>query len=413
MVSSLFTFLRNKAFLWSLALCILTLPFQIKVLVFETQWGHGLANPYTSFYASAFDIALVLASLSFLIFEKKKPFHLPPLPLILFISLAAISVLISPYQDTLFHFLLVLKLVEGLLFFTLLKEVTHKDLLIKCFVAVMSTEALWALGQLLFQQDFGLQALGESVLSESTANLAKFSIAGTEFIRGYGSFPHPNILGGFLVLSIWLSFQSPFKKNEKTAILILQFLGLLATFSRSALLALLLVTLFTSMGKSFFKKKIRYAVLSILILSLGLFFVLRGFNFLNDPAVLERIAGFAYTWEMIKAYPFGVGFSHFTLFLDTVSPVALQPWEYQPVHNIFLLSLAELGLPFSILFLSGCAYSIKKKPKLGGVALMLITLGLFDHYLLTQDQGRFFLLFALSLLTMKEADFHKTSADPK
>ncbi len=413
MVSSLFTFLRNKAFLWSLGLCILTLPFQVKVLLFETQWGHGLANPYASIFVSAFDVALLLASTSFLIFEKKKKWTLPPLPLILFISLAALSLIISPYHDDVFHFLLVLKLGEALLFYTLLKQLSSKELLIKLFTGVMSVEALWALGQVLFQQDFGLQILGETALSASTANLARFSIGNLEFIRGYGSFSHPNVLGGFLAISIFLSLHSTLKKNEKTALLTIQFLGLLATFSRSALLALLLATFLTNTAKKLFQtKKIRLAFLTGALLALGLFTLLRGLDFLSDPALLERLNGYHYAWEMIKNYPLGVGFSHFTLFLDNIATSALQPWEYQPVHNIFVLTLAELGIPFFILLLAGCAYSIKTKPVLAAPLLILVIIGLFDHYLLTQDQGRFLLIFALSLLTMKEAVHHKTSADP-
>jgi len=413
MVSSLFTSLRNKAFLWSLGLCILTLPFQIKVLLFETQWGHGLANPYTSIFISIFDLSLLLASLSFLFFEKKKNFTLPPFLLILFICIAGLSLLISPYQDDTFNFLLILKLGEALLFYKLLQAQANKSFLINIFIIVMCVEAVWALGQVLLQQDFGLQLMGETVLSSSTANLARFSISGLEFIRGYGSFSHPNVLGGFLALSIFLSFQSSFNRKEKKILVILQFLGLLSTFSRSALLALVVASFFTETSKNFFQtKKIRLIFLGVSSLVLLLFCLLRGLDFLSDPALLERIRGYTYAWEMIKAYPFGVGFSHFTLFLDTVATSALQPWEYQPVHNIFILSFAELGIPFSLVFLAGCAYSIKSKPVIGAALLILLVIGFLDHYLLTQDQGRFLFIFALSLLTMKAAQRHKTSVDP-
>lgn len=392
MVSNLFTFLRNKAFLLSLVLCILTLPFQIKFLSFEAAWGNGFTNPYTSVFFSAFDFSLLLAALSYLVFERKKKLLQPPIILLLFVTLATISIIISPYEDSLFHLLLTIKLLELILFLTLLKQAPSRLLLVKIFIGVMSVQAIWALGQALLQQDFGLQILGEPSLDQATPHLARFG----EFIRGYGSFPHPNILGGFLALSILLTFQTSIEKKSKITLIVLQCLGLLATFSRSALLALALVSL---MQKHRFRKWFSLGAAVLLVL----FFAARGINFLQDPAFLERLSGYQIALDMILAYPFGVGLSHFTLYMDSVSVVALMPWDYQPAHNVLLLLLAEIGIASTLVLSGGVFYALRKNPQYLAPALLLAVIGVFDHYWLTQDQGRAFLILVFVFWQFKKA----------
>jgi len=421
MVSNLFTFLRNKGFTWSLALCILTLPFQLKILAFETEWGKGFTNPYTSIYFSLFDCALLLSAFFFLIYERKKAAASASSPLLLlFAVLAIFSFFFTPYDDSLFHLLLVVKLLELILFYHLLTKVQDKEFLSRIFIYIVSVEGIWAFLQVLFQRDFGLQILGEPNLAAAAPNLARFTWGSWEFIRGYGTFPHPNILGGFLALGILLTFLNKnISGRQKIVLLILQFLGLLSSFSRSALLALLLVILVTGFEKKFFQKQKTLILFGLGAgLLLTLFFVMRGSTLLEDPAFLERLNGYSYAWSLIQAHPWGVGFSHFTLFLDSVSSLPLMPWEYQPVHNVFLLLLSELGwLSFALLLGAALAQlyqKIKTRTLLWGAALLLLIIGFFDHYLLTLDQGRFLAIFVLAILSFKrEGNSDKNPADPQ
>ncbi len=397
-----------------MALCLLALPLQLKFLAFEVDWGKGFSNPYTSIYFSFFDATLLLSSLIFLFFEKKQNKEISsPFLLLLFVFLAVFSLFLSPYHDSLFHLLLTVKLLELILFYHLLTKAPDKSFLSRFFIYVISAEGLWAFLQVLIQSDFGFQLLGEPNLASTLPHLARFTWGSWELIRGYGTFSHPNILGGFLALSIYLSFLSEnIPSRQKNILLAVQFLGLLSTFSRSALLALLLVVFVTGIETKFFQKQKTLALVGLgMGILLLLFFVMRGFSFLEDPAFLERLSGYSIAWELIKAHPFGVGFAHSTLFLDSVAPLPFMPWEYQPVHNILLLLLVELGWPSLLLLPLAIRF---KKNLYWGAAILLLIIGLFDHYLLTLDQGRFFAVFALALLAIKtEASPDKTPVDPQ
>ena len=47
---------------------------------------------------------------------------------------------------------------------------------------------------------------------------------------------------------------------------------------------------------------------------------------------------------MLYANPLGIGLSNFTLAMPDYTFIKLAPWEYQPVHNIYMLLANETGL---------------------------------------------------------------------
>ena len=63
-------------------------------------------------------------------------------------------------------------------------------------------QSLLAIFQFLKQKSIGFIFLKESFLSPEKYGVAKITIDGNIYIRAYGFFPHPNILGGFLLFSI-------------------------------------------------------------------------------------------------------------------------------------------------------------------------------------------------------------------
>ncbi|MEK9151696.1 MAG: O-antigen ligase family protein [Patescibacteria group bacterium] len=63
--------------------------------------------------------------------------------------------------------------------------------------------------QFISQKSIGLSVLKESIFSVYDPGVAKIIINGDVFIRAYGLFPHPNILGGFLAISLLVTMAYP------------------------------------------------------------------------------------------------------------------------------------------------------------------------------------------------------------
>lgn len=158
-----------------------------------------------------------------------------------------------------------------------------------------------------------------------------------------------------------------------------------------------------------FKKKqrfIRRLLLFFFIVSLFYcFIVLLDFGSLSFQRrmVLNRAA-----WEMVRSSPlFGVGLNNFIPRLPEFWRSVEAIRFLQPVHNIYLLVGAELGVFGGIGVIGGIGKTILKvyKEKRWPVfwALMAIfLLGLFDHYWLTLQQNQLLLAIILGLAWKQE-----------
>jgi O-antigen ligase len=142
----------------------------------------------------------------------------------------------------------------------------------------------------------------------------------------------------------------------------------------------------------------------------------RGVNFLKDPGVIERVEGYKLSFEMLKQNPLGIGYNHYTLFMDQWSQTNLMPWEYQPVHNGFMLILIEQGwigfflLSILTLYIFSKLYQKRKKLLTRGqrfkkrilmvcfISLFLISL--FDHYLITLQQGQYLVVMIFAVASV-------------
>lgn len=240
----------------------------------------------------------------------------------------------------------------------------------------ITAQALIAVVQTLSGSTIGLWILGERSFTITTAGIAKFDFYGREFLRPYATFPHPNVLAGYLlVTAVLLSGKKAFWPVVVSAV------GITLAMSRTAITAGFVMLLLLAQRKW----KI-FALIIILLLSPVLFTRFSSiFNF-DSISLLRREELLGAAWELFLKNPFfGIGLNNFIPAL--ADNLVTGPSRFlQPVHNIFLLTLAEsglFGLAGLIIFM---AYPLIKSRNFC-IWLTIIFLGLFDHYFLTLPQG--------------------------
>ena len=156
-----------------------------------------------------------------------------------------------------------------------------------------------------------------------------------------------------------------------------------------------------------FAKQFSFA-LAVIIFWLAIFYpvFMARFNFSNRleaKSISERKGQYAEALSFIKSNPIlGVGPGAYTYALYKKYPTLLA-WEYQPVHNIYLLALVEIGLAgflfLFFLFKHLFVIIIKNNLIYIPVILTLFFVGFFDHWLWSMYTGivLFWLIVGLGL----------------
>lgn len=270
------------------------------------------------------------------------------------------------------------------------------------------TQSMVAVGQFVAKHSLGLKLLGESYLDREVLGLAKINLSQETFLRAYGTLPHPNILGGFqlfaifITLSFYLENCSIFSKKTYRIILLGQGVGLLLSFSRTAALGALILALVVLTFKKITRHSITKTVAIILLAVMAIFF-LRGVanqSFWKSEPVFLRIKMAEANFERFLSSPllgrgWGTGPEELTAFSD----FPFYFFEKQPVHNIFVLALADLGLAGLAMLIFALYSSVRlslvreKFFALGLIAFLPI--GMLDHYLLTLPIGNFIFFWLL------------------
>lgn len=265
-------------------------------------------------------------------------------------------------------------------------------------------ESILAILQFFKGGTLGFWIFGERSFSITTAAIAKFDFYGREFLRPYATFPHPNVLAAFLLLSmIILLFEKPRTARYirfKKILLLAGFLSATVTFltvSRSVLVAGFIASMIL------LKNKGRIVLVIITVILLPVLFI--RFSSLIDYDSLtfirrEQLSKIAISvW--LKSPILGVGLNNF---IPQEADLLLSgPSRFlQPVHNIFLLTLSETGIVGLLGLLGLIAYPMIKSPLLL-VWVVIFFLGIFDHYFLTLPQGYrlLFLIWGLSVSMLK------------
>lgn len=418
-----------------LSLCIFFIPFQIKAVLFDLPiYSTGKFNPFTTFSLYLSDIFLIISLilLGFSLFKKpKKKITLgsPYIPTFLFLILIISEILIFFAESQIVSLLQTVRIFEIFcLYFLLINNINKYLLYLKTFIGSTVLQAIIAIFQYIKQSSVGLYVLGEPHIGKEILGVAKIDAFDTKIIRSYGTLPHPNILGGILCIAIFLTIiLIPRRKSVYIPILLIQIIGLILTFSRSAIIGLILgliIYLFIKKRTKIFKlnpfKSLKSVLISLLIIS-GIIGVLvltpfsqRIFVNTEEIGIKERFELLEVSKDMLIQKPFGVGLGQFTLNIQQVSDSKILPWKYQPVHNSFLLLLNELGplaLILTILILIKITKELfslqkklltKRKSRTIKLIFSLFTAVFlimnFDHYFYSLYQGQMLIAILLSLI---------------
>ncbi len=286
-----------------------------------------------------------------------------------------------------------------------------KTIIYLLFIGVIFESSL-AIAQFINQGSLNgiFYLLGERSFSGQTIGIANASLNGELILRPYATFPHPNLLAAYLLFS--LLFILFFLKDKKKIIyfltLIIGGLALLLTMSRVAIVMAAFLIIVFLIKKGFKKQAFIFLIISILII---IFSPLK-YRFINinfsDLAIVQRKELILASLLMARDnFIIGVGINNY--FFNLPNYLTMQKeFFFQPVHNIFLLILAQtgiLGLIFFLWFFKKTYFFIKEKTKTASILFfkltlffLVLTIGFFDHYFLTLQQGQLLLTFIFSFL---------------
>lgn len=282
--------------------------------------------------------------------------------------------------------------------------------------------------QFLLQHSLGgpFWLLGERSFFSDTPGIARFNIClpfsytCVLVLRAYGTFPHPNVFGGYIAvvlpIIVYNVLLSPSVHTRLYKMIIaISFVALLMTFSRSAWTTAslhLCVVFYVALRKR--EKNIWgashigvVAVVGVLLVACVLFF-----PSVSDESVVRRIDLQNAALGMWQHSPFiGVGLGNFLVELPVYTHSRYVNF-LQPVHNIFILSLAELGIVGIFAIIIGIGFMIYRSVALFSRATIarrllyvihwmpiccVLLLGFVDHYPVTLQQGQLLSMVVLGV----------------
>lgn len=249
--------------------------------------------------------------------------------------------------------------------------------------------------------------LGERFFTGQTPGIANASLSGELVLRPYGTFSHPNVLAGYLLLTTIFILLSVFlqKRMQFLPVFIIGVCGIFLTLSRTAIILFsasfffLLLAVFNKRAKQYFL----IAVTAITIITVFIIFPhLRerfALSVATDSSVTMRELSIKQALSLIASHPFfGVGLQNY-YYYSPAWQLRANVFSYQPVHNMYLFVVSQIGLVggafLFIAFFLYCKNVIRPSPsRLFRITLLSVVLlfGFFDHYFFTMQQGQ--LLFA-------------------
>ena len=196
-------------------------------------------------------------------------------------------------------------------------------------------------------------------------------------------------------------------------------LGLVLTFSRSgwivAFLLTSLVVIYNLISRQYRRSALN--LLAILVASGLLLMIILGWAILprinfsaTEPSVSYRLLYNQLGLDLISKHPFGIGIGNQVLYAvdqELYQGLGLiKLWQWQPIHNIYLLISSEIGIIGLIIFLFLVGVLIAKNLALSDLRSMtamvilgsLLLFGLVDHFPWDLQGGRLMLWLSLGII---------------
>jgi len=361
---------------------------------------------------------------------------------------AMFSILFSVFSSYFFQYVTLLNLAIActafhLIYLLMSRRAEWIPTVLWFFIGIAFLECLIGTGQFLFQKSLGLSFLSEAQIDPSMSNIAVYPLTEGNralfdklpwiaeghplILRAHGTFDHPNIFGGYLVIALFVSYflfihsNTRLKKGLLLALIPLLVLTLTLTFARGPFFAWMLGT-FLFFGVGLIKKMQGFLKLGTLIGGAFLFATLllfqqlaaRGgfvnYNALSGASDSGRFLYYKLASTLFLHYPFlGIGHNGFALFpYEAVDPALAGANPTGALaHSIYLQVASEtgiIGLGMLALFIFSLAIPTFKQ-KITPLSLTLITIlfslllmGVVDHFLWAYNTGRLMLLIFCALL---------------
>ncbi len=411
--------MRDRIANWLLSLGIFLLPWQT-LWIFSRVTIEGEATPFGTLAIYAVEILFITAVIlrGTPVLNERAAKAAQALYVLFGAGFLSLT-LADQYDLGLIHLLHLI--VAGALFVLVSDKRTNVRHILGVFLAGLVVPSVLGWFQIWTGTSPASTVLGLASQHAGIVGTTVIETAQGRWLRAYGSFPHPNIFGGYLAVGIvvlaWL-VRFLDKKYQRLLWIPVVVLSstLLITFSRSAWLGLivsfLLLVLLMWRRKRMPPRhaKIIVALGAVALFSTSLIFHNQLFARFNPQlrveaiSVDERSGQYATFGDVFFSHPIiGVGPSGYVFALNTLFP-GQSVWSYQPIHNTPLLILAELGLlGFAALFyflirVDQVNSAVSKTP--GGMfgltlGVCLLVISLFDHYLWSMWPG-----LALSALSL-------------
>lgn len=381
---------------------VLLLPTQLgKHFFLAFSYISGVRVDYlapTLYLTDLIVVLLVLLNLNFIRSFLKSKKLLFGLALLLFPVFFSILRLESIYKYA--------KILELVFVYAIFKKnFISKQNILRAFFLGVVFEFVLVVFQFISKHSLGgiFYFFGERYLSLSSPNVAKATLAGVEMLRPYGTFSHPNSLAGFyLLLFFFVATSNKFASSWiKKMFLFTCSILILFSFSKLAIgifVLLNIVFYFVKKQEKLCLPCLISRIITLCILGLIFFFAK------TDPTSLDkRLELMSNAFKIIWSHPWlGVGLGNY-LIAQNSFPTKFIYFLNQPVHNVLLLFISEVGIIITLILMiinhRKIIYFLKKYPY---ILLVFVLTGSFDHYWLTLQQN--FLLMGVIFAYLSKQD---------